>query len=252
MSNQVMHWMPWSAFNWWEISSEIVPSLIYVPVIQFGLSTPISNSQEISHRVVEFPNLNQFWLWNDADVYQKPENCMPKAIFNEWHESKLSAWSVPLSPWIDFNQTISNQMFWTKKEINIKHLKDFRYETRVETNEFGKHFTVYICKEGGWNKEFYRTNNLLDHVRMHAGIRPYNCQYWHKEFTQKSNMKKHLKMHLLPNLEQRKRYQCNQWGAWYTERYNFMVSKTSSFKNNLKGIQIIFRNSSWCKKFTFI
>eukprot|EP00345_Euplotes_harpa_P012529 CAMPEP_0168339602 /NCGR_PEP_ID=MMETSP0213-20121227/13556_1 /TAXON_ID=151035 /ORGANISM="Euplotes harpa, Strain FSP1.4" /LENGTH=35 /DNA_ID= /DNA_START= /DNA_END= /DNA_ORIENTATION= len=35
-------------------------------------------------------------------------------------------------------------------------------------------------------------------------------------------MKKHLKVHELPNLQQRKRYQCEKCGSSYTERYNFM------------------------------
>lgn len=244
MSNQVINCMPYDTINWWEISSEVVPSLIYVPFLQLGLTNPVPCTQVAMKSTIGLPNLNDFWMWNNTDRCAQPQNFMPYGVFDDHYDSKLSAWSVPQTPWIDFNQTINNQMFCTKKEINIKHLKDFRYETRVETNEFGKHFTVYICKEGDCNKEFFRTNNLLDHVRMHAGIRPYSCQYCHKEFTQKSNMKKHLKMHLLPNLEQRKRYQCNQCGACYTERYNFMVSKNSFSRNLFK-----YRN---IQKFTLI
>ena len=219
--------MQYDAFNWWEIKSETASNMFFVPILQVGITTSVINPQELIMNTSDIRNLNDFCMWNLTEENLGQRRRVISSVYDEYYEPKLSAWSVPPSPGVDFNQALSNQMFWTKKEINMKYLKDFRYETRVDYNEFGKHCTVYIWKEGDWNKEFYRTNNLLDHVRMHAGIRPYTWQYWQKEFTQKSNMKKHMKMHLMPNLEQRKRYQWNQCGAWYTERYNFVVRKVA-------------------------
>lgn len=66
----------------------------------------------------------------------------------------------------------------------------------------------YICKYNGCDKEFTKTWNLLDHVRMHEGIKPYKCSLCRKSFTQKGNLKKHLKQHTLKTLKERKRFCC--------------------------------------------
>ena len=54
-------------------------------------------------------------------------------------------------------------------------LRDFEHEIKQrETPITKKKAFVFICKfEGKCNKEFERSWNLLDHCRMHKGIKPY-------------------------------------------------------------------------------
>lgn len=97
----------------------------------------------------------------------------------------------------------------SKSDMNLELLKEFDYvtETRQPEGE-EKPIIVYICKHKNCNKEFTRTWNILDHARMHKGVKPYKCNFCLKQFTQKGNLRKHMKTHVMPNLEQRKRYKC--------------------------------------------
>ncbi|CAI2387253.1 unnamed protein product [Moneuplotes crassus] len=117
-------------------------------------------------------------------------------------------------------QVYENFLLLTKNDINLELLKDFEYKTKTRRTKSGKEQTVYICAKNGCNKEFLRTCNLLDHCRMHNGIKPNECSYCKKTFTQKSNLTKHLKVHQKPDLNDRKRYPCPRCSAAYTERYN--------------------------------
>ena len=96
------------------------------------------------------------------------------------------------------------------------------------TPEMKKMVVVYRCELDGCGKDFMRTWNLLDHVRMHYGQRPYVCQFWAKSFTQKGNMRKHLQQHYLPSLSQRRKYKWSHCESSFTERYNYRVSLTYS------------------------
>lgn len=113
----------------------------------------------------------------------------------------------------------------SKSDMNLELLKDYEYTTeeKVPAGE-DKPVTVYICKYKNCNKEFTRTWNILDHARMHKGVKPYQCNYCMKTFTQKGNLRKHLKTHVMPSLDQRKRYKCEFCDSSYTERYNYKVS----------------------------
>lgn len=112
----------------------------------------------------------------------------------------------------------------TKQELYEKLLKPFKHEKseRLDPTS-GKYKVIYICKYNHCNKEFTKTWNLLDHVRMHEGIRPYECDICGKTFTQKGNLKKHSKQHTMKSLKARKRFKCEICHKKYTERYNLMV-----------------------------
>lgn len=113
----------------------------------------------------------------------------------------------------------------SKSDMNLELLKEYEYATEEREQEGeDKPITIYICKHKNCNKEFTRTWNILDHARMHKGVKPYKCNFWMKQFTQKGNLRKHLKTHVMPNLEQRKRYKCEFCDSSYTERYNYKVS----------------------------
>lgn len=117
-----------------------------------------------------------------------------------------------------------NFVIYSKNDINLQLLQNFKYETETRRTPTGRPQTVYICGHDDCKKEFLRTCNLLDHMRMHEGIKPNTCEYCGKGFTQKSNLRKHLKVHIAPELESRKRYTCEACGCKYTERYNYKVS----------------------------
>ena len=65
----------------------------------------------------------------------------------------------------------------TKSKANVKLLKDYNCKVEKRRNDKGGVTTVYICKYSGCNREFTRTWSILDHVRMHEGVRPYKCPY---------------------------------------------------------------------------
>lgn len=136
------------------------------------------------------------------------------------HNSLKSSPSVPL----ENRQSSSTSLQDDKIDKNLELLKEFKYATEVRGQEVdGKPLIIYICKFKNCNKEFSRTWNILDHARMHKGIKPFECKHCSKKFTQKGNLRKHLKTHTLPDVEDRKRYKCEFWDSSYTERYNYKV-----------------------------
>ena len=120
---------------------------------------------------------------------------------------------------------IQNQSSLTNL-ANLEQLKNYPYSAEYQRNpRNGKMMIVYKCEYDGCGKEFLRTWNLLDHIRMHFGERPFTCQFCGKGFTQRGNMRKHLQQHYLPALTQRRKYKWAHCESSFTERYNFRVSK---------------------------
>ena len=65
----------------------------------------------------------------------------------------------------------------TKSDVNLELLEEFDYDTEVRGTELdGKPLTIFICKYQSCNKEFTRTWNILDHARMHRGVKPFECE----------------------------------------------------------------------------
>ena len=134
---------------------------------------------------------------------------------------------------VDFD--ISNTVHTSHEKVskgdhNLELLKDFDYTVKTcKNSKHGNDITVYTCRHMDCNKKFTRTWNLLDHARVHLGVKPFACSQWRKVFTQKGNLMKHLKVHALPDVDSRKRYFCNLCSSSYTERYNYKVIDYRSF-----------------------
>ena len=123
----------------------------------------------------------------------------------------------------------------TKEQIYEQLLKPFRHEkVKQWDNSKGRFKVIYICRYKNCDKEFTKTWNLLDHVRMHEGIKPFACTLWGKTFTQKGNLKKHnIVQHSTESLEERKKFRCDICDKGYTERYNLVVSINFKVNRNL-------------------
>lgn len=112
-----------------------------------------------------------------------------------------------------------------KEELYLKLLKDFKYKTLKKYDEQKeKEVLEYQCGYEGCGKVLQKPWNLLDHLRMHEGVKPFQCDYCGKKFTQKGNLKKHVRQHEQPDVKNRKRYNCRFCNKGYTERYNLKVS----------------------------
>ena len=96
------------------------------------------------------------------------------------------------------NESIVWDKILTPNNIQyLEALKEFDYaiEERRKTAKSKMSFVFIWKHKDGWEKEFQRWWNLLDHCRTHKGIRPFKCDVWGKQFTQKGNLNKHLQIH---------------------------------------------------------
>jgi len=63
-----------------------------------------------------------------------------------------------------------------KSEANLEILNEYEYEVIHKRNDkTGNIITLYRCKHDNCNKIMERTWNMIDHARMHRGIKPYTC-----------------------------------------------------------------------------
>mmetsp|Transcript_33886 Transcript_33886/g.33415 ORF Transcript_33886/g.33415 Transcript_33886/m.33415 type:complete len:222 (-) Transcript_33886:74-739(-) len=109
----------------------------------------------------------------------------------------------------------------TREEVYFELLKGYQYQTLSHFDDKKQRsMPLYKCGVPGCGKILQKLWNLLDHVRMHAGVKPYICKWCGNRFTQKGNLKKHVKQHIRPNVDDRRRYNCRYCSRSYTERYN--------------------------------
>ena len=122
----------------------------------------------------------------------------------------------------------------SKSEVNLIFLKNYEYEAVEKNNaSTGHSYTVFRCTFNNCNKQMKTTWNMLDHARMHKGVKPYSCMYCSKTFTQKGNMRKHAKLHQTPHVDARRKFKCEFCGGGFTEKYNLMVRVSFIVLNKL-------------------
>lgn len=175
-------------------------------------------------------------LWNysnspDQFLERKIVDSVTKFDVNFWDEVKTISNSdgkefVYFENLEDVKKVLSQKYpSMNKNDMYKELLKPYKYHVTKERDSKTRQLReVYKCGYGNCNKVFNKTWNLVDHLRMHEGIKPYQCEICSKLFTQKGNLKKHLKQHLITDVNHRKKYKWDICGKGYTERYNWLVS----------------------------
>mmetsp|Transcript_11418 Transcript_11418/g.11386 ORF Transcript_11418/g.11386 Transcript_11418/m.11386 type:complete len:212 (-) Transcript_11418:79-714(-) len=145
---------------------------------------------------------------------------------NDKYESKSDSTTK------DFGPSDEAQLAYSKIDIKSQEVNNTRSKTEdldnyieevvYKSNDTKRNRVVYKCKFEGCSKKCSKRWNLIDHIKMHLGVKPYECDQCGSRFTQKGNLKKHLKVHLMPSLNQRKVHKCKYCSKSYTERYNLM------------------------------
>lgn len=62
------------------------------------------------------------------------------------------------------------------------------------------------------NKSFTRKSNLVDHLRLHANMRPYECDICQATFVQAGNLRAHMRIHT-----KERPYECSICGKTYNQ-----------------------------------
>lgn len=194
--------------SWYNLNNEVSESLSNDFYCQ-NMETTVyqSNASQLL--------INQYWMWdtfsphehdNDSDLVYKLNN------FKTFDDIKHVV-----------RQSNPNA---TKEDIYDKLLTPFKHDkVKIWSPTQHKFKINYICRYEGCDKTFTKTWNLLDHVRMHEGIKPYKWKLCSKEFTQKGNLKKHnFIQHSNVSLYDRKKFIWSICSRVYTERYNLNVS----------------------------
>ena len=112
------------------------------------------------------------------------------------------------------------------------------YSVKARVVEGGVREFVFVCKVCG--KLSHRRGNMDDHVRSHAGIKPFQCQLCENKFSRKQNLKNHfLKIHGLSEGETNEllmevdlpapAVNCRQ----IRQTLNFSLTSDESFKSDM-------------------
>ena len=86
-------------------------------------------------------------------------------------------------------------------EDNLSSIMDNSwYSVKARKREDGLKEFVFVCRI--CDKLCNRRANMEDHIRSHAGIKPFNCKFCHAKLSRKQNLKSHFtKMHKFSDAE---------------------------------------------------
>ena len=158
-------------------------------------------------------------------------NFVPSSFqnINNHQRMILNAEQLGMTPAQTMNTAQSNVKVTRRNAKYLAELRGYDYTVEDKLDQrTGKIAPVYICKfEGDCNQEFPRSWNLLDHIRMHYNIRPYQCQYCNFRFTQKGNLNKHMVKHMRSEFNASRKYRCNDCSKVFKKRNSYMVSSPS-------------------------
>lgn len=192
---------------------------INTPMMKTQLPFACSNNtvSNINNCMTSHPASNKIFEWNEES---KEDLLAPKTLLQD--NNTMMKWgSEDFSFENPKSQKRPSNM--TKSKVNMKLLKDYRCSVEKRANEKGGITTVYTWLYSECGKEFTRAWSILDHVRMHEGVRPYVWKFWNRSYTQKGNMIKHMIKHTEPEVDNRRSYTCEFWNRGYTEKYNLKV-----------------------------
>ena len=204
-------------------SNDLFPlpkSVVQLPPICDKILHPISTPNDESLVQSEHNLLNHYCLWG-----------VNEPIYSDYMNNNLNFYQ-PFGNNFEHNQAYDlngdpsnfDLYYGNKEEMYLRQLVGYKYETVTYYDvSREREITEYKCGYEECGKMLQKPWNLLDHVRMHEGVKPYLCQWCGKGFTQKGNLKKHARQHVNPDVNDRKRYSCRFCGKGYTERYNLKV-----------------------------
>jgi uncharacterized Zn-finger protein len=102
----------------------------------------------------------------------------------------------------DENNSQEKDYFFNKpknfkvKEAKKAEISQYKYSVCYKFNEeSGRNLRYYICEYNNCGRLFNKTWNFIDHVRIHTGDKPFNCEVCNRGFAQKGNLNKHKRLH---------------------------------------------------------
>lgn len=137
---------------------------------------------------------------------------------------------------IDSNQDI---LQWDNSKKNASECDLYIKEVRFRSKTTRRKRVIYKCTYPGCSKKCQKRWNLIDHIKVHLNITPYQCEICDTKFVQKGNLKKHSRMHNVPDLNERKKYKWTICGKAYTERYNLTHHLVSEHKTTKLSVKYV-------------
>ncbi|XP_030043860.1 zinc finger protein 300 [Microcaecilia unicolor] len=86
----------------------------------------------------------------------------------------------------------------------------------VNEQENNKRQELYICSECG--KSFNTQSNLIAHVSVHTGVKPFKCSQCEKSFTRNANLQKHERSHT-----GERPYKCTVCGKGFNQSSHLII-----------------------------
>lgn len=107
---------------------------------------------------------------------------------------------------IDFDEGSSDNTESDAVAFLLNRIKSSKNtdETEGDMDEYDKRkFQCSVC-----GKRFLKRTNLVDHLKIHAGVKNYHCKICDKSFIQYGNLKAHMRSHTKQKPYEYVRYFC--------------------------------------------